>query len=71
MLRAVTFDFWSTLFVDSRGRERERLRGAVLDEALRSEGHGVSDGPTGGGPQRRLGPLRRRLAQRAPHSAVR
>ena len=43
MLRAVTFDFWSTLFVDSRGRERERLRGAVLDEALRSEGHGVSE----------------------------
>ena len=43
MLRAVTFDFWSTLFVDTRGRERERLRGDVLDEALRSEGHTVSD----------------------------
>jgi len=39
MLRAVTFDFWSTLFVDTRGRERERLRGDVLDEALRSGGH--------------------------------
>jgi FMN phosphatase YigB (HAD superfamily) len=43
MLRAVTFDFWSTLFVDSRGRERERLRGAVLDQALRGEGHVVSE----------------------------
>ncbi len=43
MLRAVTFDFWSTLFVDSRGRERERLRGAVLDDALRSEGHAFSE----------------------------
>jgi FMN phosphatase YigB (HAD superfamily) len=42
MLRAVTFDFWSTLFVDSRGREREQLRGVVLDEALRAEGHVVS-----------------------------
>ena len=28
MLRAVTFDFWSTLFVDTRGREREALRAA-------------------------------------------
>ena len=43
MLRAVTFDFWSTLFVDTRGRERERLRGDVLDEALRSAGHTVSE----------------------------
>jgi putative hydrolase of the HAD superfamily len=39
MLRAVTFDFWSTLFVDSRGRERERMRGLVLEEALHDEGH--------------------------------
>jgi putative hydrolase of the HAD superfamily len=43
MLRAVTFDFWSTLFVDTRGAERERLRGAVLDEALREEDHAVSE----------------------------
>jgi len=43
MLRAVTFDFWSTLFVDTRGRERERVRGDVLGEALRSEGHTPSE----------------------------
>jgi HAD superfamily hydrolase (TIGR01549 family) len=42
MLRAVTFDFWSTLFVDSRGREREQLRGALLREALLAAGHTVS-----------------------------
>jgi putative hydrolase of the HAD superfamily len=43
MLRAVTFDFWSTLFVDTRGAERERLRGAVLEEALREEGRAFSE----------------------------
>ena len=42
MLRAVTFDFWSTLFVDSRGREREQLRGALLEDALLAAGHPVS-----------------------------
>ena len=42
MLRAVTFDFWSTLFVDSRGREREQLRGALLEDALLAAGHTVS-----------------------------
>ncbi len=42
MLRAVTFDFWSTLFVDSRGREREQLRGTLLDDALLAAGHAVS-----------------------------
>lgn len=42
MLRAVTFDFWSTLFADTRGGERERMRGRILDEALRSEGHTAS-----------------------------
>jgi putative hydrolase of the HAD superfamily len=42
MLRAVTFDFWSTLFVDSRGREREHLRGALLEEALGAAGRSVS-----------------------------
>ncbi len=36
MLRAVTFDFWSTLFVDTRGREREALRAAVLADTLRA-----------------------------------
>ena len=34
MLRAVTFDFWSTLFVDTRGREREALRAGILEGAL-------------------------------------
>jgi HAD superfamily hydrolase (TIGR01549 family) len=43
MLKAVTFDFWSTLFVDTRGAERERLRGAVLEEALRAEGRSITD----------------------------
>jgi putative hydrolase of the HAD superfamily len=38
MLRAVTFDFWSTLFVDTRGREREELRAGVLADALRDAG---------------------------------
>jgi putative hydrolase of the HAD superfamily len=42
MLRAVTFDFWSTLFVDTRGREREALRAAVLDESLRAAGFEAS-----------------------------
>ena len=30
MLRAVTLDFWNTLFVDRRGRERERMRAECL-----------------------------------------
>ena len=38
MLRAVTFDFWSTLFADTRGREREALRAAVLGDTLRAAG---------------------------------
>ncbi len=38
MLRAVTFDFWSTLFVDTRGAEREALRASVLEDALRAAG---------------------------------
>ncbi len=38
MLRAVTFDFWSTLFVDARGREREALRAHVLADTLRAAG---------------------------------
>jgi putative hydrolase of the HAD superfamily len=43
MLRAVTFDFWSTLFADSRGREREALRATVLEEALRAAGLQASE----------------------------
>jgi putative hydrolase of the HAD superfamily len=38
MLRAVTFDFWNTLFADIRGAERERLRAALLDKALVAAG---------------------------------
>ena len=38
MLRAVTFDFWSTLFADTRGREREELRATVLADTLRAAG---------------------------------
>jgi FMN phosphatase YigB (HAD superfamily) len=49
MLRAVTFDFWNTLFVDSRGREREQLRWALLDDAVRAAGREVSDGQLAGG----------------------
>jgi putative hydrolase of the HAD superfamily len=43
MLRAVTFDFWSTLFVDTRGKEREKLRAAVLADTLRTAGRPASD----------------------------
>jgi putative hydrolase of the HAD superfamily len=43
MLRAVTFDFWSTLFVDTRGEEREKLRASVLADALRAAGHPTPD----------------------------
>jgi putative hydrolase of the HAD superfamily len=42
MLRAVTFDFWSTLFVDTRGREREELRAAVLADTLSTAGRAAS-----------------------------
>ncbi|MEZ5125388.1 MAG: HAD family hydrolase [Thermoleophilia bacterium] len=34
MLKAVTFDFWNTLFVDTRGSERERRRVQVLAAEL-------------------------------------
>jgi putative hydrolase of the HAD superfamily len=43
MLRAVTFDFWSTLFVDTQGKAREELRAVVLEDALRAAGHTASD----------------------------
>jgi putative hydrolase of the HAD superfamily len=42
MLRAVTFDFWSTLFADPRGREREALRATVLTDALAAAGQKAS-----------------------------
>jgi len=41
MLRAVTFDFWNTLFADTRGSERERLRGSILHDALAAAGRPV------------------------------
>ena len=43
MLRAVTFDFWNTLFVDTRGREREQRRAALLREALAAAGRERSE----------------------------
>ncbi len=43
MLRAVTFDFWSTLFTDHRGRERERRRKDWLRAELEAIGSPPSD----------------------------
>ena len=43
MLRAVTFDFWSTLFVDTRGREREAMRASVLENTLKAAGMQASE----------------------------
>jgi FMN phosphatase YigB (HAD superfamily) len=34
MLSAVTLDYWNTLFVDTRGREREHRRAAILREEV-------------------------------------
>ncbi|HEY5388006.1 MAG TPA: hypothetical protein VIL79_08910, partial [Thermoleophilia bacterium] len=34
MLRAITFDYWNTLFVDVNGRARELRRVAVLRAEL-------------------------------------
>lgn len=34
MLQAVTFDYWNTLFVDTRGREREYRRAEILREEV-------------------------------------
>jgi len=39
MLKAVTFDFWNTLFVDTCGRAREERRAALLGGALKEAGH--------------------------------
>lgn len=43
MLRAVTLDFWNTLFVDPRGREREHRRAAWLRRELEAAGVARSD----------------------------
>jgi len=43
MLKAVTFDFWNTLFVDTRGREREERRSAILRTAIDEAGLEASD----------------------------
>ena len=42
MLQAVTFDFWNTLFVDVRGRDRERRRAEMLRAELEALGRVVS-----------------------------
>ena len=41
MLKAVTFDFWNTLFVDVHGRDRERLRAESLRAELETLGRAV------------------------------
>jgi len=50
MLRAVTLDFWNTLFADCRGREREqrraeRLHAELVTAARRTGGTGHIDPP--------------------------
>ena len=39
MLRAVTLDYWNTLFVDVRGREREQRRAELLRDELEALGY--------------------------------
>jgi FMN phosphatase YigB (HAD superfamily) len=41
MLRAVTFDYWNTLFVDVHGQDRERRRAEILRAELDGFGHAV------------------------------
>lgn len=43
MIRAVTLDFWNTLFIDRRGRERERMRADLLRAELAAVGLSPSD----------------------------
>ncbi|MCX6363075.1 MAG: HAD family hydrolase [Actinobacteria bacterium] len=43
MLKAVTFDYWNTLFVDVHGRERERRRAKILRAELAALGRDVMD----------------------------
>lgn len=38
MLRAVTLDYWNTLFVDLRGKERQQRRAGLLREAAAAAG---------------------------------
>jgi len=38
MLKAITFDFWNTLFVDTRGEKREQRRAQILREELERDG---------------------------------
>ncbi len=41
MLKAVTFDYWNTLFVDVHGQDRERRRAEILRSELEALGCGV------------------------------
>ena len=41
MLKAVTFDYWNTLFVDVHGRDRERRRAEILRAELAALGRAV------------------------------
>jgi len=41
MLKAVTFDYWNTLFVDVHGRDRERRRAEMLSAELEALGRTV------------------------------
>jgi len=43
VIRAVTLDFWNTLFVDRRGRERERERADLLRAELTAAGLTATD----------------------------
>jgi putative hydrolase of the HAD superfamily len=42
MLRAVTFDYWNTLFADVHGQARERRRAEVLGTELEALGYSAS-----------------------------
>jgi putative hydrolase of the HAD superfamily len=42
MLKAVTFDYWNTLFVDVHGQDRERRRAEILRAELEARGREVS-----------------------------
>jgi putative hydrolase of the HAD superfamily len=41
MLKAVTFDYWNTLFVDVHGQDRERRRAEILRAELETLGRAV------------------------------
>ena len=69
--KAVTFDFWNTLFVDVHGQDRERRRAEIA--ARRARGARTRRPADGARrrPARRLRLLRPRLDRRAPHALVR